>query len=156
FSPDMHMAPGAIKNPEEGKTCFLLGETTTKLAGVGGRSTMRINDEAARFDAFEDTWANQQATSDHRFALSSADLKSPHFYQMARLGQECLINPEKDGPSFLRLDWWLHPFHTTEWFARQKARAMADGDPHKFAREYEIDYFAGQGDHVYPRFRQVS
>lgn len=155
FDPDIHLAPGAIRNPEPGKTCFLVGETTTKLAGVGGRSTMRISDEAARFDAFEDAWANQQATTDHRFALSSADLRSKSFYNMARLGEECLLQDEKPGPSLLRLDWWLHPFHTPEWFRNQKNRAMSDGDPHKFAREYEIDYFAGQGEDVYPRFRQV-
>lgn len=156
FVRELHIAPGAISNPEPGKTCFLVGETTTKLAGVGGRSTMRVNDEAARFDVFHETWANQQATTDHRFALSSADLRSRAFYNMARLGEECVLAPDKDGPSYLRLNWWLHPFHTNEWFARQKSRAMADGDPHKFAREYEIDYFAGQGDVVYPRFKQVS
>lgn len=156
FSKDLHVAPGAITNPEEGKTCFLLGETTTKLAGVGGRSTMRVNDEAARFDAFGETWSNQQATTDHRFALSSADLKSPEFYDMARLGESCLIEPDKDGPSFLRLDWWLHPFHTVDWFANQRSRAASDGTLAKFNREYGIDYFAGQGENVYPRFRQVT
>lgn len=156
MEPHLHTDRGAIKNPEPGKTCFLIGETTTKLAGVGGRSTMRVNDEAARFDAFEDAWANQQATTDHRFALSSADLKSRSFYNMARLGEECVISPEKPGPSYLRLNWWLHPFHTNTWYQNQKARAMSDGDPHKFAREYEIDYFAGAGERVYPRFQMVN
>jgi hypothetical protein len=156
FAKELHVAPGAITNPEEGKTCFLVGETTTKLAGVGGRSTMRVNDEAARFDAFGEAWSNQQATTDHRFALSSADLKSPEFYDMARLGEECLIEPDKDGPSFIKLTWNLHPFHTDEWYARQRSRAASDGTLAKFQREYEIDYFAGQGEHVYPRFRQVA
>lgn len=156
FVKELHTGPGAIRNPQRGKTCFLVGETTTKLAGVGGRSTMRINDEAARFDAFDEAWSNQQATTDHRFALSSADLKSPAFYDMARLGEECLISPDRDGPSFLKLTWDMHPFHTLEWFDRQRARAASDGTLAKFAREYEIDYFAGQGDHVYPRFAQMS
>jgi hypothetical protein len=155
FAKELHVAPGAITNPEEGRTCFLVGETTTKLAGVGGRSTMRVNDEAARFDAFGEAWSNQQATTDHRFALSSADMKSPEFYDMARLGEECLIDPDKDGPSFIKLTWDMHPFHTDEWFARQRARAASDGTLAKFQREYEIDYFAGLGDHVYPRFRSV-
>jgi hypothetical protein len=157
FVKDDHVAPGAIKNPEEGKTCYLIGETTTKLSGVSGRATMRVNDEAARFDSFGDAYANQQATTDHRFSLSSADIShGPAFYNLARLGQECELAPDRDGPSFMRLEWHLHPFHTPEWFKQQKARAMAAGDPYKFAREYEIDYFAEQGDLVYPRFKQMG
>jgi hypothetical protein len=156
FDPNIHVAPGAIKNPEPGKTCFLVGETTTKLSGVSGRSTLRVNDEAARFDAFHDAWANQQATTDHRLALSSADLKSRAFYNMARLGESCLLDPTKPGPSFMRLNWWIHPFHTPQWYQNQKNRAMSDGDPHKFEREYNIDYFAGEGENVYPRYRNVT
>ena len=156
FDPEIHISAASIKNPEPGKTCFLLGETTTKLTGVSGRSTLRVNDEAARFDAFHDAWANQQATTDHRLALSSADTRSPAFYNLARLGEQCLLDPHKAGPMFMRLEWRLHPFHTQTWYENQRDRAMADGDPYKFAREYDIDYFAGQGDPVYPRYLNVK
>lgn len=157
FNADIHITTGGIVNPEKGKTCFLVGETTTQLSGVSDRNTMRVVDEAARFDEFESSWANQQATTDHRFAVSSAD--SSHglaFKNMADLGRECLINPEKDGPSLLRLEWNLHPFHTPEWFEYQRSRARSNGDPNEFAREYEIDYNANRGAKVYPRAMDIA
>lgn len=159
FEKEVHAKEGraTIKNPTPGKTCYIVGETTTKLSGVSDRSTMRVVDEAARFDAFSSSWANQQATTDHRFALSTADLNfGPAFKNLADRARECDLSPELEGPSFLRLDWWIHPFHTDEWFRKQKARAMAEGDPHKFAREYEIDYYAERGAEVYPRFKEVQ
>lgn len=42
--------------------------------------------------------------------------------------------------------------HTEEWMENERARSE---DPVVFAREYEIDYFAGQGDSVYPRALQM-
>src|SRR3989304_1776127 len=125
------------------KQCSILGETSTSLAGVGGRATMRVNDEAARFENFDAAWANQAATTTHRFALSSADLKSPGFRELAELGRAGLANPYAKAPSYLRLDWWVHPFHTEEWFENEKARAI--NDLHSFEREYEISYEAGRG-----------
>jgi hypothetical protein len=152
-----NIAIGAIQNPEPGKTCFLVGETTTKLSGVSNRQTVRLNDEAARFDAFGRTWVNQQATTDHRFANSTASLEhGPAFYDMARLGEEGTIDPSKSAPSFVKLEWNLHPFHTPQWFQGQKARAASNDDPNEFSREYEIDYFAERGAKMYPRFDQVK
>lgn len=157
FDYDAHIATGAIVNPEPGKSCLLEGETTTKLSGVSNRSTARLNDEAARFDNFGGAWANQQATSDHRFALSSADTThGPAFRNMAELGRECLMSPEKPGPSLLRLEYDLHPFHTPEWYQGQLARAQSNEDPNEFFREYNIDYDAERGAEVYPRFKSVS
>lgn len=157
FDYDAHITTGAIINPEPGKSCLLEGETTTKLSGVSNRSTARLNDEAARFDDFGGAWANQQATSDHRYALSSADSKhGPAFRNMADLGRECLLAPEKPGPSLLRLEYDLHPFHTPAWYEGQKARAMSNEDPNEFFREYNIDYDAERGAEVYPRFKGVA
>lgn len=148
---------GAIGNPEPSKTCFLIGETTTKLSAVGGRATMRVNDEAARFQVFGQTWNNQQATTDHRFANSSADIRfGRSFYNLARRGEEALLRPDMAAPSFIRLKYDLHPFHTPAWFSDQRARAASEGDIYDFAREYEIEYFAGQGSEVYPRFMEVK
>lgn len=136
------------------KQCSILGETSTSLAGVGGRATMRVNDEAARFENFDAAWANQAATTTHRFALSSADLKSPGFRELAELGRAGLSNPYAKAPSYLRLDWWVHPFHTDEWFENERARAI--NDPHSFEREYEISYEAGRGEAVYPRIQDAQ
>lgn len=159
FDYNAHITWGAasIINPEPGKSCILEGETTTKLSGVSNRSTMRLNDEAARFDNFSGTWANQQATSDHRFALSTADIShGPAFKNMADLGRECLVSPFKAGPSLLRLEYQLHPFHTKEWYEGQWARAQSNMDPGEFLREYNIDYEAERGEEVYPRFKDAK
>ena len=136
------------------KQCSILGETSTSLAGVGGRATMRVNDEAARFENFDAAWSNQAATTTHRFALSSADLKSPGFRELAELGRAGLSNPYAKAPSYLRLDWWVHPFHTEEWFENEKSRAI--NDLHAFEREYEISYEAGRGEAVYPRIQDAQ
>lgn len=136
------------------KTNTLQGETTTEMAGVSGRATMRFNDELARFREAQGAWGNQQAVTLHRWGGSSADTASGmFFYNLARRGEAALNDPELPGPSFARLDYWLHPFHTEEWLMNEKARAE---DPVVFAREYEIDYFAGQGDYVYPRALSIT
>lgn len=136
------------------KTCIVMGENATEMAGVGGRATLRFNDEAARFLNFDDTWTNQAGTSNHRFAISSADTKSPGFQVLAKRGREALGRPEMNAPSYMRLDWWVHPFHTDDWYHNEKAR-FADR-PHFFQREYDIDYSAGEGEAVYPRFLTTS
>lgn len=158
FDRDLHSLEGhgAIKNPESGKTCVLVGETTTTLSSVSDRFTMRLSDEAARYAEFPSGWANQQAVTDHRFANSSADTVNDAFMHMAELGQECLLSPEKWGPSYLRLGWELHPMHTQEWFDGQRARAASNQDPNEFAREYEINYFAKRGALVYPTYSDVK
>lgn len=142
----------AIAHPY--KQNAILGETSTALAGVGGRATMRINDEAARFENFDAAWSNQAATTTHRFALSSADLKSPGFRQLAELGRAGLSNPYAHAPSYLRLDWWVHPFHTEEWYENERARSI--NDLHAFEREYDISYEAGRGEVVYQRVQDIQ
>jgi hypothetical protein len=159
FDPVSHSLPGqgAIKNPEPGKTCVLVGETTTKLSSVSDRFTMRLSDEAARYPEFSQAWANQQAVTDHRYANSTADSDyGDAFYNMARLGEECLIDPSRPGPAYLRLEWHLHPFHTPEWMAGQEARARSNANYEDFAREYKIEYFAQRGSLVYPLYKQVN
>lgn len=159
FDPDIHIAwgQGGIRNPNKGQTCFLVGETTTALSGVSDRNTMRVIDEAARFDEFESSWTNQQATTDHRFAVSSPDTSHGlAFYEATILGKECLISPEKEGPSLLTLSWDLHPFHTPEWFKNQRARARSNGNAEEFSREYELEYFTNRGGSVYPRARDIE
>lgn len=135
------------------KTCIIQGETTTGLVGVGGRATMRVNDEAARFVEFNEAWGNQAAVTNHRFAVSSADLRAPKFRELARIGKEGLTDPELEAPSYLRLDWWIHPFHTQEWLSNERARAA---DKAEFEREYEISYTAGRGDRVYHQFQNAD
>lgn len=152
FDPEEHIANRIISHPT--RTCVIRGETTTQLSGVGGRATMRVNDEAARFRAFGQAWGNQNATANHRFALSSADLRfGPDFHDLAKMAEAAVLDPSLPGPSYMRLDWWIHPFHTQAWYVDQKARMASD--PATFAREYDIDYDAGKGEAVYPFFQQV-
>jgi hypothetical protein len=75
---------------------------------------------------------------------------------MARLGEDCLIDPDRPGPALLRLEWHLHPYHTPEWFAGQKARSASNADPMEFEREYEINYFSQRGSLVYPLYSNVN
>jgi len=151
FNAEDHSLLRLITHPT--KTNTIVGETTTEMAGVGGRATLRFSDEAARFDDFDQAWANQGGTSNHRIAGSSADTKSPGFKILADLGKECIANPQREGPTFLRLDWWYNPYHTQEWYENEKARFKTD--PHYFAREYELDYYAGAGQSTYPRFSLI-
>lgn len=135
------------------KTNIIQGESTTEMSGVGGRATMRLVDEAARFAQFGETWANQAAVTTHRFAISSADTIAPRFRELTDLGREGLEDEDMYAPSYLRLDWWVHPFHDREWFENERARFT---DQAEFEREYEISYSAGSGDAVYPRFSSVE
>ncbi len=152
FKPSIHSRLRTLNHPT--RTNIVQGETTTELSGVGGRATMRLNDEAARFREAGHAWGNQQAVSFHRFAVSSADATSGMwFHNLARRGEKALSHPHEPGPSFARLDYWLHPFHTDEWYANERARAE---DQAVFDREYGIDYFAGQGDWVYPRASDIE
>lgn len=136
------------------KTCAINGETTTALSGVSDRNTMRLNDEAARFDSFVDSWANQGATTEHRFAVSTADTVNLGFYELAKLARECSTNPYKAGPSYLALPWWLHPYHDDAWYANEQKRY--EHDPQFFSREYDMQYFAGAGDAIYPRIAEAA
>lgn len=136
------------------RTNNVRGEATTEHAGVSERTTWRFNDELARFREARSAWGNQQATTFHRFGISSADMASGQFfYNLARAGEAGLNKPNVPAPSFARLDYWLHPFHTEAWLENERSRA---DDPVTFAREYEIDYFAGQGDYVYHRALAIT
>ncbi len=136
------------------KTCVVNGETTTALAGVSDRNTLRLSDEAARFDSFIDSWANQGAVTDHRFAVSTADTVNLAFYELAKIAKEGVENPYKSAPSYLSLPWWLHPYHDEEWYENEKKRY--EHDPQFFAREYDMQYFAGAGDLIYPRITEAE
>lgn len=139
-----------ITYDENGRTNVLKGETTTTLSGVGGRSTMRLNDEAARFNDFAQAWHNQGATTNHRHAVSSADNVSPYFNTLARSGEAAVQSFTEAGPSWTRLEYFKHPFHTDRWLANERARFK--DDPAFFEREYLISYTAGAGEIVYPVF----
>lgn len=149
---DDHVTLRNITHPT--RSCIIQGETTTTMTGVGGRATLRFNDEAARFDDFGEAWANQAAVTRHRFAVSSADTKSPAFQALASLGRDVIAGAAPNGPSSMRLDWDLHPYHTDEWFRNERNRFAHD--PHFFEREYLINYHAGEGEHVYSRFLQTG
>ena len=135
------------------KPNVILGESTTAKSGVGGRATMRINDEASKIEAFGPSWSSQSASTAHRIALSSADLRyGADFYNLARQAERASTNPDISGPAYFRLNWFDHPERDLDWYDREKARHA--NDPHGFAREYDIDYHAGLGDWVYPLARQ--
>lgn len=127
----------------------IIGEATTSNAGRSYRNTMRFNDESAFFPDLDEAAAAQAPTTQHRVFLSSVSLdRGRAFHDMARLAES------GDGASFVRLHWHLHPDHTPERF--EEARERMASMPEKFAREYEMDYFAGAGNAVYPFARNKS
>lgn len=135
----------ALAHPTLGS--YILGYTTTERTGTGGRLTVMINDEAAKFEAFRSTWDAQSAVTDHRIALSSADKRhGPAFRDLARSAEDAGKRQDA-GPSFLRLEWDMHPEQDLIWRAEMEARHAQS--PAALAREYDLDYEAGAASGIY-------
>jgi len=115
-----------IENPDNGNT--LTGESTNANSGVGDRVTMAVVDEAAKIDGFLDIWLGMTDVTDHRFAISTEDLRhGPDFYNLTH-GVDI-----EYPPSVFTIDYWEHPDHDDEWYERQVRRYSSD--PDQFRRE---------------------
>lgn len=132
------------------KTNVISGYSTTAKTGVGGRQTVMFPDEAAKFDAFPTVWQSLSAVTDHRIALSSADVRfGSGFRDLARLAERAQRD-ETAGPAFIRLRADLHPERDELW--REEIAARHSGGQsaaEALAREYDLDYDAGAGNFIY-------
>jgi len=141
-----------LKHPT--KTNQIFGEATTSKSGIGSRTTWNLIDEGAKIDNVLDIWSGMSAVTDHRFINSSADRREGDgMYILVEQARAAQRDPSLEGPRLLSLPWHLHPLRDQGWYNRMKARHGAD--PSGFAREYDIDWNAGQGDFVYPMARQI-
>lgn len=154
FNPRHHLSGLTIANPANNN--LIQGYSTTSRTGIGGRSSIMVPDEAAKFDKFRAVWDGLSAVSDHRLALSSADIRyGVGFRDLARFAEDaCELGAA--GPSFLRISSIEHPERDDLWREAIEAR-HADSDQGKaaLAREYDIDYEAGSGLYLYPDAKRI-
>lgn len=130
------------------KNNALLGNSTSGKTGLGARLSWILIDEGAKNENLLTIWGGLQATTHHRFTTSSADLRwGTDFRDLARNAREAQ-DYGTNGPAYFRLPWNLHPLRDEGWLESERARSNLD--PYQFAREYEMDYYAGFGDWVYP------
>ena len=146
WDPDVHDQKMKLTHPTKNNAIY--GETTTTNAATGSRCTMMLIDEAARIKPLEDIWGNIAPVTNHRFAVSSADLReNSFFYDLVQKGKGAQRDASQHGPDVMSLPWFEHPLRDSGWLEMQRARA---GDIYQFEREYEMNYHAGYGDWVYP------
>ncbi len=147
---DLHNRKLLLRHPERSST--VKGEALTALAGTGGRATLRLNDEAAKFTkGLNNVLTSQGAVTNHRVNLSSAYVDfGTDFQDLAQIARDSAGRIR-----YLRLDPWLHPFHDEEWMANERETTYAH-DPEGFRREVMIDYVAGFGDRVYPQADAIA
>lgn len=139
-----------LMHPTKNNT--VIGETTTSTSGTGGRATWLGIDEAAKNPKLKDINGGLASVSYHRLLFSSASLEfGSDFYDLARTA-EAACTTGGPGPSYMRINWELHPLRTDEWFASERARST---DPYDFEREYGLNYHAGYGDFYYPYAKQM-
>lgn len=151
FIPMVHGRRLKLNHPS--KMCVIKGEATTMRTGTGFRNTLRVNDEGAKHEMLNETMGSIRATTNHILTLSSAYTKYGRDFQnlaeKARLAENALDAGTPDavrGPRYFRMEWWMHPFHTQEWFDNEADAYISRED---FAREVMIDYKAGDSTLIY-------
>lgn len=157
------MAPAGYKKGEHDrvmqithptKNNSIIGNSTTGKTGTAARWSWGFIDEGSKNDKLLKIWGSLQAVTYHRFVGSSVDLTyGDDFYRLARDAERATTFDEP-GPSFFKIPWHLHPLRDENWLESERARSNLD--PYDFKREYEMDYFAGFGDWVYPYGQQMQ
>lgn len=123
-----------ISNPENGSV--LVGKAGDDI-GMGGRSTVFVNDEKASYQHAESREAALSGNTDHIMDVSTPKGIGNVFYNTVHGGHT---------PVF-----WAHwsddPRKSQEWYNNMKAEYTAKGIAHIFAEQYDLD-FAGSVDRV--------
>jgi len=120
---------------------FISGESTQENAGRGGRGTMFFLDEFGFMENGGLIWTNIRASTKHRIAVSTVNIKNGlHMYNLHH-GKEGYT-----APPVLEIPWYAHPLHDQDWLRMEQERDTPEG----FQREVLMNYFAGEGDWVYP------
>lgn len=155
YNPRIHNRDLVLAHPT--RTNVINGYSTGERTGVGARATMMVLDEAAKFPAFPAVWQSVSATTDHRFALSSADLRfGSGFRDLARVAERAWRD-ETQGPAFMRLRPEEHPERDELWREEIEARhAGSEEAAEALAREYDLDYDAGHGAFIYPYAKTIE
>lgn len=155
YDPKLHNMELTIAHPY--KTNVISGYSTGDRTGVGARQTIFILDEAAKFTSFPTVWQSIAAVTDHRIALSSADIRfGSGFRDLARVAREAVAKNEP-GPSFIRLHPDLHPERDALWRAETEARHAGSKEAaESMAREFDLDYDAGAGNTIYRRAQEID
>lgn len=152
YEPKLHNLKLNLIHPS--KSNFIVGESTTAKSGIGSRTTMSIIDEAAKIADLLTIWSGMGPVTSHRFALSSAERDfGDGMYTLVERGRQAQMQPGRPGPSFLSLPWDKHPLRDGAWYTA--ARNRYEGNERGFRQEYEIDWYAGMGDAVYPAARTI-
>lgn len=119
---------------------LISGESTQANAGRGGRASVVILDEAAFMDDLAKIWTALRASTNHRIAISTVSIDhGMDFYNLEQ-------GKGQDRPAVLRISYDQHPEHDHQWLEEQLSRDTEEG----VRREILMDYFAGQGEYVYP------
>lgn len=128
---------------------MISGEATTSRTGRGGRATIIFIDEAAFIKGLRSTLASTQATADHVIGLSSESVETDEYWMewVESLRQQ-------DPDNVFDIDYWMHPFHDSEWLARTKSRY--GDDENAFLREVMRQAEAGFGGWMYPEAREME
>ena len=125
----------SITNPENGN--YLVGDSQTPDFGRGERHTVVIPDEDAWWD-FDPSGSISQVTNT---AIYGSSVNGDNHFKRLRDRFEA-----RGAHLVKKLEWFLNPTHTKEWFARMQA-TMDEAD---FAREVLIDYKASVKGKYYP------
>jgi hypothetical protein len=144
YAPAKHNHEFSLSHPE--KTNLVAGYATTSEMFTSTRFTVVAMDELAKFYEAQDAWDGAHAVTDHRIGLSSAWLKNgPAFMRLAKSAREA-NDKGTAGPTYIRLKADVHPERDEVW--REEAEARQSGSAAAkaaLAREYDLDYEAGQG-----------
>lgn len=154
YDPNLHNLNLSLANPTT--TNVINGYSTSGRTGVGARLTVLFMDEAAKFQAFGQVWQSTSATTDHRIAISSADIRyGTGFRDLARVAEHAQQSGG-NGPAFLRLRPEAHPERDELWREEIESRhAGGEQASEALAREYDLDYDAGGGAFIYPRAKEI-
>lgn len=155
YSPREHSQDLLLVHPERPNS--VNGYSTGERSGVGGRGSLMFLDEGAKFPAFPTVWNSMSAVTDHRLTTSSPDTSfGTGFRDLARHAEHALANGTP-GPNFIRLRPDQHPERDAVW--REEIESRHSANPfavQMLAREYDLDYEAGHGAHIYPKAQSIE
>lgn len=129
-----------IKNPETGS--MITGESNNAYFATGGRKLCVLFDEFAKWEGTDESaWQSASDVTDCKIAVSSANGRTNHFYE---------LRSQKAGEiDVLRLDYKLHPLKDKAWYESEKKRRTTQD----LAAEVDIDYTASISNKAWESFK---
>lgn len=146
FNEKDHMPYMRILNPANGST--IMGEAGRSI-GRGGRYLLYVVDEEAFLEDQEATDSSLGDATRCRVSISTYNQMNDLFHRRRKAGLE-LPATEPGRLRVFVMDWRDHPAKTPEWYDQRRAKAMAEGTLHLFAREVDRDPSAAQSNVLIP------